>query len=100
MDPISITLAIAPVLTKAARTIKACYDILEQYRSAPTTLALIITECNAIAHVLLELQLVVIRDLPRLDPDWRTSVRDYIDGFVIGSTNALSTIEECIELLR
>jgi hypothetical protein len=97
MDPFSLTLTIGPLLIKAAKIIKLCQDVQSKIQSAPTTLASIITECNGVYHVLLEVQNLGLRDMSYIDEERRTRFIDEMDNISVGCTNTLLSIEKHIE---
>jgi hypothetical protein len=71
-----------------------CQEVQAKIKSAPSTLASIITECSGINHVLVEVQNLGLRDLSFLDADLRQRFRDEIDSLTVGCIAMLSTIEQ------
>ncbi len=100
MDPVSLTLAVAPIILKAAKLAKLCQEVQTKIAGAPATLASIITECSGVNNVLLEVQNLGLRDMSFLTPDMKERFGNDIDNLAIGCTSVLSTIEQHVEAFQ
>jgi hypothetical protein len=100
MEFADLVLAVAPLLLECSKLAKLCHEVQTKYQSAPGTLASIITECNGVSHILVEVQYLGLQDIASLDAERRQSFRDAIDSFVVGCTNTLSIIEQHVEGFR
>jgi hypothetical protein len=97
MDPVSLTLTIGPLILKAAAIVKQCRDIQSRVQSAPNTLASIISQCNGVNHVLLEVQNLGLQDMSYIDDQRRESFINEVDNISVGCTNTLAAIEKHIQ---
>lgn len=91
MDPVSLALAVAPLLLECGKLVKFCKDVKVKYESAPETLGSIRTECNGIANVLVQLQALGLQ-ASEPDEEQKTRFHNAIDSIVDGCSTTLSNL--------
>ncbi len=97
MEAASLALAIPPVLVGFAKLVKLCSDVRTKYQSAPGALAAVITECNAVSNLLVEIQYLALSNFVCLSPEQQKRFCDAIDALAIGCSQEVSTIEQHVE---
>lgn len=97
MEAASLALAIPPVLVGCAKLATLCSDFQTKYQSAPSTLASVITECNGVSHILVEIQYLGLQNIVCLSGEQQQRFCHGIDALAIGCTREVSTIEQHVK---
>jgi hypothetical protein len=100
MDIAGLALAIPPLLAQCGKLVKLCYDAQTRYRNAPSSLAGIITECNAVTYNISEIQYLSVQELGYLSEQRRDLFRQQINRLALACISTLSKIEHNLESFR
>lgn len=93
MDPVSLALAVAPLLLECGKLVKLCNEVKEKYQSAPETLGAIATECNGITNALVQLQALGLQ-ADEMGEEQQSRFHNAIDSVVDGCSTTLSNVEQ------
>ena len=95
MDPLSISLAIAPLLLASAKLTKQISEFVDGYKNAPVTLTSICTECKLIHIALCKIQGLVYESnkvlTARLSSE--KSLRDAFDSALTGCRMTVAAVD-------
>lgn len=95
MDPLSISLAIAPLLLASAKLTKQINDFAGSYKNATTTLASICIECRLIHVALCKIQGLVYQSSSVLTARLSSekSLRDAFDSALTGCRMTVAAVD-------
>ena len=95
MDPLSISLAIAPLLLASAKLTKQVSEFRDSYNNAPTTLIYISTECKLIHFALCKVQGLVYQSETILTVRLASeqSLRDAFDSALTGCRMTVAAVD-------
>ena len=95
MDPLSISLAIAPLLLASAKLTKQIGEFVDGYKNAPITLTSICTECKLIHVALCKIQGLIYESKKVLTARLGSekSLRDAFDSALTGCRMTVAAVD-------